>query len=223
MSKNDSPRQRSTHGLILVVLLALLVAVPCLPGTSRIAFAQPASVPVKGETVRSMGQPLKWQPYAGLMLDWGRQDDEELGAQLLAGLYRDLMNPNYGGLALVGEAYATTLEDFDGGGRIMGATRFFALQAGADYSIRKNEFDFVLSLTPGLRRGGVIGHGSYFRVDYYPGRDHSFSFGLQIPLGQPHMGKTRPHEPHVALPKTSNPEVPIYEPVPPTTTGNTPF
>ena len=98
--------------LALVLLIALLMTVPCFFGASGGALAQPASVPIEGEPIKSMGQPLKWQPYAGLMLDWTRlDDDDELGAQLLAGLYRDLMNPNYGGLALVGEGYATTVGD----------------------------------------------------------------------------------------------------------------
>ncbi|MCK5618609.1 MAG: hypothetical protein KAJ17_04375, partial [Candidatus Krumholzibacteria bacterium] len=74
------------------------MTVPCLFGASGSALAQPASVPIEGDPIKSMRQPLKWQPYAGLMLDWARQDEEEVGGQLLAGLYRDVMNPNYGGL-----------------------------------------------------------------------------------------------------------------------------
>ena len=156
-TENDLLRQRSLQDLTLVITFGLLMILPCFFGALGSALAQPASVPVEGDPVKSMGQPLKWQPYAGLLLDWARQDtDDELGGQLLGGVYRDVMNPNYGGLALVGEAYATTLDDFDGGGRLMAATRFFALQFGCDYSIRNNEFDWLWSFTPGLRRGGVL-------------------------------------------------------------------
>jgi hypothetical protein len=196
-----------------IYVLALLLFVPILFGAGQLAHAQPATVPMEGEPIVSMGQPKKWPPYLGLMFDSARRTDE-VGGQLLAGVYRDLMNPNLGALALVGEGYVTTTNDYDGGARLMGAARFFALQAGADYSIRENEVDFLLSFTLGLRRGGVVGGGSYFRADYYPGRNHSFSLGLQIPIFQPYMGKTRPHEPHVELPNAPEPVVPTYEPGP---------
>jgi hypothetical protein len=110
----------------LIVSVAVLGCEPalCLFRSSTCAFAQPATVPARGELVKSMGLPKKWQPYGGLMLDWERRGDDELGGQLLAGLYRDLANPNYGALGLVGEGYVRSANDWDGGVRLMGAARF---------------------------------------------------------------------------------------------------
>ena len=200
--------------LTLIVGVVLLVCEPVsnlFRDSSRLS-AQPASVPARGEPVESMGLPKKWQPYGGLMLDWERRGDDELGGQLLGGLYRDLMNPNYGLLGLASEAYVRTAKEFDGGVRLLGAVRFFGLQAGADYSFRRNDVDFVLSLTWALRRSGLVGRGSYFRADWYPGRNHSFSFGLQLPLFQPHAGKTRPQEDSFKISKGPQRKLPVYTP-----------
>jgi hypothetical protein len=199
--------------VVLVVFFALVALDLPLIGSVRTAFAQPATIPIEGEPLKSMGHPKKWQPYVGGMVDWSRVTDD-VGGQFLAGLYRDLMNPNFGALALVGEGYYTALDEADGGVRLMAASRFLGLQAGADYSYRRKNADFVMSFTLGLRRGGVVGRGSYFRADWYPGRDNSLSFGIQMPIFQPHMGKTRPRQPHVKLPSAREPQVPIYEPGP---------
>jgi hypothetical protein len=57
-----------------------------------------------------------------------------------------------------------------------------------------------------------VGRGSFFRADWYPGRNHSFSFGLQLPIFQPHMGKTRPQKDSVKVPKGPRTELPLYTP-----------
>ena len=38
-----------------------------------------------------------------------------------------------------------------------------------------------------------------FRLNYLPTRDHTFSIGYQIPLGDAWMGRTRPKTDHVKL------------------------
>lgn len=198
--------------VLMILMTTAAFGLPVL-GDARSALAQPATIPAKGELIQSMGQPRKWQPYIAGMLDWDRLSDKT-GGQFVGGLYRDLANPNYGALAMVGEGYVSTVNEGEAGLRLMGASRFLALQAGADYSTREHEVNFILSFTLGLRRGGVVGKGSYFRADYLPGRDHSLNFGIQLPIFQPHMGKTRPRQPHVGLPSVPEPTEPIYEPGP---------
>ncbi len=61
--------------------------------------------------------------------------------------------------------------------------------------------DFLLSLKFPLRRGGLFGRGGSMRIDWLPGRDNALSVGLDVPLGQHWMGRTRPKESNVDLPK----------------------
>ena len=119
-----------------------------------------------------MGFPQTWKPHAGAMLDWDRRGPESaLGGELFLGMYRDLGNPLFGALAWVAEGYANSADGRkpDGGARLMAASRFFAMQLGADYSLRADEVDFVLSFTPSIRRGGILGRGEHLRIDLVPG------------------------------------------------------
>jgi hypothetical protein len=70
---------------------------------------------------------------------------------------------------------------------------------------------FILSLTLPLRRSGILGHGTNFRVDWFPGRGNSWNFGLQVPL-EPHMGNTRQRRTDVALPRARKPAAPTLAP-----------
>lgn len=180
------------------------------------ALAQPAALPLRGERIRSMGLPSKWKAHSGAMLGWERRDDadDRLNGVFFMGAYRDLLNPNYGAFAIVPEAYLRAGDETDGGVRLLGASRFFAMQGGVDYSFRDREVDFLMSFTLSLRRGGPIGGGSYFRADWFPGRNHSWDFGLHVPIFQPYAGKTRPLHDYVALPRASQPRLPLYTPGP---------
>ena len=81
-------------------------------------------------------------------------------------------------------------------------------------SFTDGDVDFLLSVDVPLRRGGLFGRGGFFRVDYFPGRDHSVNVGLTIPLGQPWMGKTRPSRDNVRLPRANGSRAPVFEPEP---------
>ncbi len=112
-----------------------------------------------------------------------------------------LLPPVTGGLGLAVEAYGgTTGGDWDGGARVFVRSRLLFFGLGWDWNFRENVNDFVLAFTPYFRRGGLFGRGGNFRIEWLPGRDHSFRLGFQLPL-EPHMGRTRPRRQHVELPE----------------------
>ena len=178
---------------------------------AAVATADDAS---NGERIESMGLPPVWKPYAGAMLDLDFRDGTDVGGELLGGVYRDLTNPVIG-LGAAGEIYGRVVGgDADGGARLMGVVGPFGLKLGGDVSFTEGDVDFLLSLDVPLRRGGLLGRGGFFRVDYFPGRDHSVNVGLTIPLGQPWMGKTRPSRDNVRLPRAKGPKAPAFQPEP---------
>jgi hypothetical protein len=93
----------------------------------------------------------------------------------------------------------------DGGVRAVGELRSLFLKAGIDYSFAREDASFLLSLTLPLRRGGLLGRGTTLRVDWLPGRGNSWSFGIQVPL-EPHMGRTRPRDTEVDMPRAAAPK-----------------
>jgi hypothetical protein len=179
-----------------------------------VLLARPTTVPERGEPIRSMSFPQVWKPHLGVMLDWNRLgDDSAVGPELAGGLYRDLGNPAYAALGLVGEGYVNRVEGVtDGGARLFLACPFFALQLGGDYSYQRDKIDFALSLTPAVSRGGPLGLGGHVRFDWIPSRNHSFRFGLSVPIGQRWMGRTRPDTDHVSLPRAPHAAPSVFDP-----------
>jgi hypothetical protein len=174
---------------------------------------QTAVPPLRGETVKSMGQPMRWMPYVGPAIVWDRQDPASGGWELFGGFYKDLINPSIAGMGFAGEAYFRSLSgDNDGGLRAFIASPFLGLQLGYDYAFVAKEGSFVMSFSFPGRRSGPLGKGDRFRVDWYPTRNHSFSFGLNFPLFQHWKGKTRPQKDAVELAKTPKLEDPVYTP-----------
>lgn len=206
-------RSLAVRFLVLLVLEAVFGMEPVLVARAE---AQPAALPMRGERTKSMGLPRHWLAHGGGMLGWERRDDQDddVSGVFFLGAYRDLANPNYGALAVVPEIYLRADDEGDGGARLMAASRFFGIQGGVDYAVRNSEFDFIMSFTLALRRGGPIGGGSFFRADWFPGRNHSWDFGFHLPIFQPNAGKTRPRDDSVALPRASRPRSPVYTPGP---------
>jgi hypothetical protein len=64
-----------------------------------------------------------------------------------------------------------------------------------------------------LQRGGIFVGGGNLRIDYLPGRDHSFNVGVSLPVGQRFAGRTRARRDHVAVRDAEPADVP-YEPEP---------
>ncbi len=153
--------------------------------------------------VVSLGQPKRFKPYFGMSMIIDQQgDNTKAGALGYLGLYRDLTNPVMGLFGLSGEAYlGGTSKSEHIGLRLLASSPVLHLHAGLDYDLIDNEPDFIVSVTPPLRRGGLFGAGDFFRIDWIPTRSHTFLLGFQIPLSQ-RGGITRPKDKKITLPKS---------------------
>jgi hypothetical protein len=186
----------------------ILITTIFLLTNCSLLFAQGQPGPSALEPIKSMGQPSKWGFYLAPMAVYDGELDK-WGGQLTGGLWRYLMNPNFG-IGLAGEGYLGAVDSrTDSGVRALAGVKMFFLQAGIDYSFRNDDLDAIIRLEFPLRRGGLFGRGGKFRVDWLPGRDNSFNLGLTFPFGQPYKGKTRTKLDHVALPPPrEEPETP---------------
>ncbi len=178
-------------------LLAMLLGIA--PGV----MAQGA--PESPQIFKVMGQPPHWKPYLGAFAGINNMTTTDMptnvGGLGLVGLYRDLINPLVG-VGVSAEAYAGYIsEEFDGGGRLNLALPVIFLQGGVDYSVGDNSLAFILSLSLPIRRGGILGHGSLARVDWLPSRGQTLNVGLQVPMLQPWVGKTRPKAQDIVIPR----------------------
>jgi hypothetical protein len=184
----------------LLAVASVLLAPPAVPAqtTSPVDALGP---------VRSMGKPPVWKPFAGGYYGLDRSGETTLsGGGAFVGVYKDLL-PSIVGVGVSGEAY---LGGYSGASGVSGGFRAFAelrslfLKVGVDALQGEGDTSFILSLTVPLRRGGLLGYGTHLRVDWLPGRGNSWNFGLQVPL-EPHMGKTRPRDTEVDMPRAKKP------------------
>ena len=179
-------------------LCALLVAA-VLPGAA-LAQTEPPGLRLP-EEVKSMGQPPRFKPYVAGEVTWIREGEEHTGGLGVFGLYKDLILPVSGGFGISAEGYfGGAGGDWDGGARLFATSRLLFLNLGVDWNAQLQRADFIVGFTPYFRRGGLFGRGGNFRIEWIPGRSNSWNFGFQIPL-EPHMGRTRPRQTEVELPR----------------------
>ncbi|MGE5743609.1 MAG: hypothetical protein ACM368_06730, partial [Gemmatimonadota bacterium] len=155
--------------------------------------------PSQGGYVHSLGLPEIFKPYVGVGIGLARGDGNHLASQARLGVFRDIGNPVTELLGWDLEGYAG-LRDvrFDGGARGLLLTNLFRLGAGVDYSAHDGA-DFLLAYVASGRRGGLIGRGSELRLEWLPTRHNSVNLAINVPLGQPHRGRTRPDRVYVEL------------------------
>lgn len=152
--------------------------------------------------ITSLGQPPIYKPYLAGSLSWVRDTDPaRVGGDFTAGIYRDLLNPLVGYFGIAVEGNVGWADEWSGGVRVLGRTPALALGIGVEHRFGEGGVDLFVSFTPPLLRGGPFGHGGALRVDWIPARDHSWRFGLTVPVAQPWMGRTRPRASRVAVPK----------------------
>ena len=94
----------------------------------------------------------------------------------------------------------------NGGVLALAELRGIFLKVGIDYDFQRQDTSTIISFTLPIRRGGIFGYGTHLRVDWLPDRGNSWAVGVQIPL-EPHMGKTRPRDTDVAMPRAKKPPV----------------
>ena len=182
-----------------------LVPFALLLGAAPAAVAQDAAGASLPELFTSMGQPPRWKPYLGAFAGVNNMTTTDMTANVgglgLFGLYRDLINPLVG-VGFSAEGYAGYIsEEFGGGARLNLALPVVFLQGGVDYSIEDNSLAFILSFAIPIRRGGILGHGSLARIDWLPSRGQTLNVGVQVPVLQPWVGKTRPKAQDITIPR----------------------
>ncbi|GAK50601.1 hypothetical protein U14_01834 [Candidatus Moduliflexus flocculans] len=106
------------------------------------------------EAIYSMGLPSRnefsWSPMLVINQE---AEDTRFGGQLTLGWTHFLASPLFGvGLGAEGYIEQIEEEDVDGGGRLYGTIKPIFIQAGADYSINRENTAFILSLSLPLRR-----------------------------------------------------------------------
>jgi hypothetical protein len=162
--------------------------------------------------------PPIYKGYGGFELQWYRPGEaDDLGGLVNLGLYRDLGSPVVGILGIGVEGYGGfRAAEADGGGRAYLSIPVYQISAGVDYNIPSDAFDFILGLNLPMRRGGLFGRASVLALRWIPGRDHTFSLGVSVPLWGSNLGDTRPRRDYVRLPerKPSRIELGVPDPDP---------
>lgn len=195
--------RRALTLLLPLTALAMPIRLPAqLPPDTGGA---PAPALIKTARITSLGQPPRLKPYLAGMLDWTRDSDPaRVGGDLTAGVYRDILNPMIGALGIAAEANLGWVDEWRSGVRALARSPALALAIGAEHQFGKGGIDLVVSITPPVLRGGIVGRGSALRLDWVPTRKNSWRLGLTIPIAQPWMGKTRPRAVRVTLPPPPN-------------------
>ena len=140
----------------------------------------------QSQALASMGQPARWQVH---IAPFATRD--ESGAWLPSfalGAHHSLTNPVTGLLGVTAELHASA-DRADA--RLLATSRALGLSAGGGWDGVVGPRAMV-SFQTALRRGGLFGHGSMMRVDWFPGRDDAYALGLHVPIGQRFAGRTRP-------------------------------
>jgi phosphatidylserine/phosphatidylglycerophosphate/cardiolipin synthase-like enzyme len=188
----------------LVVLLALLDG-SALRG--QIADSAAASSrPGAPRSVFSIGQPPIWrQQFSAQGTAYTR--DGRYGGTFSYGVFHALnkppitaFNPLLGVIGGTVEAYGSVAGVEDAGLRAMATSRMLATSVGADWDIRHERVNTIISWQSAIRRGGILGHGSMLRVDWIPERGQTVRVGFAAPLFQPLSGRTRPRATNVTIP-----------------------
>jgi hypothetical protein len=177
-----------------------------LTGALAPSLATPLRSQAREDPVLSIGQPPIWRHHVaaqGTLFPGGMTES----GTLTYGLFRSVnippsnaFNPVLGIVGGTLEGYGTIGRSADAGIRALLTSRMLATSVGADWDIRNRQVDAVLSWQSAIRRGGILGHGSMLRVDWFPGRDHTLRAGLAAPVFQPLAGRTRPRRTRATLP-----------------------
>jgi phosphatidylserine/phosphatidylglycerophosphate/cardiolipin synthase-like enzyme len=200
---------RSFGAGVLIVALAAVDAgaLRAQSADSAVASSRPASLP----PVFSIGQPPIWRQQLSAQATADAQGGRS-GATFSYGVFHSFNNPPVQAfnplLGLIGgtfEGYGSVAGLGDFGLRAMATSRLLATSVGADWDIRHERVNTILSWQSAIRRGGILGHGSMLRVDWIPAREQTVRVGFTAPLFQPLAGRTRPRPTSVTIPDPPQP------------------
>lgn len=194
---------RSFRSGALVVALALLDG-SALKGQKADSAASSRSGPAP--EVFSIGQPPIWRQQLSAQGTAYTQNGR-YGGTFSYGVYHAFnkppitaFNPLIGLIGGTVEGYGSVGGIEDVGLRAMATSRLLATSVGADWDIRHERINTLISWQSAIRRGGLLGHGSMLRVDWIPARDQTVRVGVSAPLFQPLAGRTRPKVTSVEIP-----------------------
>ena len=183
-----------------------------LPGQS--AGSAPSSSPQSAPPTPafSIGQPPIWRQQFTVQGGTAFSDRDLSGATFSYGLFHSLNKPPIQALdpllGLIGgsvEGYGTVGGFDDVGVRAMATSRLLATSIGADWDVRHQRVNTILSWQSAIRRGGLLGHGSMLRLDWIPARRQTVRVGLTAPLFDKLAGRTRPLVTTVTIPDAPQP------------------
>ena len=180
-----------------VPLLALLL-VAALPTNGA---AQDSLPPWEGGITTSLGQPARQRWYGGGTVTADNPPDGRAEISLLArlGIEGALTPPVVGLLAASAEVSAglrgTRLAT---GIRALVGTPLLGFAAGLDFAGASGKLSPVLTWSLPLRRGGVVGKGSRFRVEWLT-MTGAVGASVLVPIRQPWAGQTRPRNAQVVI------------------------
>jgi len=163
--------------------------------------------------VFSIGQPPIWRQQLTVQGTAFNQDDR-YGATLSYGVFHSLnkppiqaLNPLLGLIGGTLEGYGSIAGTQDAGIRAMATSRLLATSIGADWDMRHQHVNTVVSWQTAIRRGGLLGHGTMLRIDWIPARGQTLRVGVTAPMFQPLAGRTRPLVTGVTIPDPPQPRV----------------
>lgn len=152
------------------------------------------------QTITSMGQPRRFEPYGVASEVAARRPNGWFGA-LTLGVHRPLTNPVTGlfGVAAEGSLYMRQEGDAPKLGpraRVLATSRVFGLSGGAEIH---DHIRSVIAFQTAILRGGVVGHGTMLRLDWMPS-EHRLGAGIVLPLGRPYAGRSRNRDTDADMP-----------------------
>ena len=178
-----------------------------------------AAAPVTAQTAAStapfsIGQPPIWRQQitaqGTAFTEGGRS-----GATFSYGIFHSFnkppiqaFNPVLGVIGATVEGYGSVGAIGDAGLRAMATSRMLATSVGADWDVRHGRVNTIVSWQSGIRRGGILGHGSMVRVDWIPARAQTVRIGFTAPTFEPLAGRTRPAVTTVSLRDPPQPRAP---------------
>ena len=167
-----------------------------LAATAVTAQSAGAAQPVQ-QPVFSIGQPPLWEQHAAAVAPIHGRNDHG-AAWLSYGIYHPIFNPSTGMIGWGAEGYGA-LNGGPFGLRVLAESKLLGLSGGVDWDVNGHAVSPFFSFETAIRRGGLLGHGTKFRIDWLPTRGQSIAVGLTVPLFKPLAGRTRPRQTHVVL------------------------
>jgi hypothetical protein len=187
-----------------------LVGLSCFALTPHAVSSQ-ARRPDEGGRTQSIGQPLRWQPFAGVVTGaQSRPTETAAVSEVRIGAYTELLNRVLGIGGVHGEFYTGTLDTRGTAGvRARFVSPFLRLAAGTDYNFNTEQWRPHVSILHPIKRGGLFRDGTVLRVDLFAGAEPAFMAGIETPLRRrAPIGKTRARLDHVPL-RTERPPLRI--------------